>query len=131
MAKVPDPLTSADKGWAPMLRARPVRNHAVSREAGVLPQGLVLRIPRHRPKWLVPPLSWLLRVRATTRLNLDALGEQIWNLCDGQHTVEAMIEGFAKDHELTFHEARVAVTPYLRALIQRGAVAIALTESPP
>ncbi len=50
----------------------------------------------------------------------------MWNLCDGQRSVEDIIDEMSRRHRLSFHEARVAVTGLLRELIRRGALAIAL-----
>jgi len=49
-------------------------------------------------------------------------------LCDGERTVEAIIDAFAAEHRLTFHEARVAVGGYLRSLMARGALAMVMAQ---
>jgi hypothetical protein len=116
-------------GWEPMLRAKPVRNRAaeVDREHT---QQLRLTVKRKPHPLLVPPISWFIRPRTSKTLILDPLGESVWELCDGVRDVESIIDIFADRHELTFHEARVAVTDYVRSLVQRGALAIAINERP-
>ena len=106
-----------------MLEATPLRNAAATVEpdgAG----GLRIAIPAARPRWLVPPLSWILPVRRTRTVRLDRVGTRVWELCDGESTVESVVDAFAGAYNLTFHEARVAVTNYLRQLVRRGALAI-------
>jgi len=61
-------------------------------------------------------------------LRLDRLGSEVWDLCDGQRTGEGVVDDFAQRHRLTFHEARAAVTVYLKTLVQRGALALEMPE---
>ncbi len=110
-----------------MLEARPLPNAAAEavREAS---GELAIAVRRKRPRWHVPPLSWVVGLKPTRVVRLDRLGAQVWELCDGARTVEAIVDAFAAEHRLSFHEARVAVTGYLSQLVQRGALAVAMTE---
>jgi hypothetical protein len=106
-----------------MLRARPFANEAMERER--LSDGrLVVSVPIRRPRYLVPPLSWLLPFSSHRRVELDPLGVEVLDRCDGRHTVESIVEQFASDHKLTFREAQLAVMQFLRQLTQRGLVAV-------
>ncbi len=114
-------------GWQSMLQARPMQNRAAKQETGV--NGAVrLTVKKRKPKFLIPPLSWLIRPRLSKRYELDKLGECVWKLCDGKRRVEDVIDSFAGEFHLSFHEARVAVTSYLKALVQRGAVVLILNH---
>lgn len=109
--------------WEKMLHARLTRNtaaHAEPEPTG----GLRLAVPTRRPRYLVPPLSWIIRPPARRILLLDTLGARVWALCDGACTVEQIVDTFAAEHGLTFHEGRVAVTSYVKMLVQRGALAV-------
>lgn len=86
--------------------------------------GLLATIPLRRPKYLVPPLSWLLPYSRNRRVRLDRIGTAVLDLCDGQRTVEAIIEKFAVEHKLSFRESQVPVTTFLRQLTERGLVVI-------
>jgi len=110
-----------------MLSAQPVPNAAAEtvREAS---GELAVAVRRKRPRWHVPPLSWVVPLKPTRTVRLDPLGAQVWALCDGERTVEAIVDAFAVEHGLSFHEARVAVTGYLSQLVQRGALAVAMKE---
>jgi len=111
-----------------MLEARPVRNAAAEtvREAS---GELAIAVKRKRPRWHVPPLSWVVALKPTRTVRLDPLGAQVWELCDGERNVEAIVDAFALEHRLSFHEARVAVTGYLSQLVQRGALAVAMGKT--
>lgn len=108
-----------------MLESVPHQNVAASaedrREGGV-----VIRIPTRKPWFWVPPFSWVVPSREEQVVVLDATGSFLWRLCDGTRTVEEVVETFAERYRFTFHEARAAVTPYLKNLIQRGVLAMAI-----
>ena len=111
----------------PMLRARPIRNRAAGVEERA--DGSVrVTVRKHRPLFLTPPLSWIIRTRQVRRYDVDRIGARVWRLCDGNHTVEAIIDEFAAAYRLSFHEARVAVTSFIRNLVQRGAVVMLMEK---
>ena len=86
--------------------------------------GTLALVPMRRPKYLVPPFSWILPFSAKRRVELDAIGTSVLDMCDGNHTVEAIVEAFADRHGLTFREAQLSVTAFLQQLMRRGLVAI-------
>jgi len=123
-----DEVRLSSASWRRMLEATPVVNEA----AQVSPDGpgLAVTVPLQAPPGRVKPLSWLLLARKERTVRLDALGKQVWDFCDGHRTVEAIVDAFADRHHLTFHESRVSVTEYLKRLVQRGALAVALVDRP-
>jgi hypothetical protein len=109
--------------WRPMLLAIPRRNAAATVQPG--PDGLVrLAVPNRTPRWLLPPLTWIIRLPTHKTVELDTLGSQVWTWCDGAQTVEAIVEHCAAFTGLSFHEARVVVTRYLATLVKRGVLAL-------
>ena len=86
--------------------------------------GLVASVPVRRPRYLVPPLSWIMPFSSHRRIELDSLGASVLDMCDGRRSVEAIIEEFASDHKLSFREAQLAVTQFVRQLVKRGIVAM-------
>ena len=115
------------ESWRTMLRAKPVRNKAAAarRHSEI---ELRITIPRRRPAFLVAPLSWIVRPRLSRTIVLDMIGIEIWEQCDGQRNVEEVVDAVARTHRLSFHEARVAVTNYIRLLVERGALAMVMSE---
>lgn len=122
-----DTGTQISRSWRRMLEARPLRNNAVRIEKDSK-KNVIIYVKASRPKYLVPPLSWIVPFRPERRVILDRLGTQVWNLCNGERTVENVVDIFGEQHHLTFHEARVAVTGYIKILTQRGVLAIVLRE---
>lgn len=113
--------------WRAMLAAVPVRNAAAD-VAWNAADELEVTVAIERPRYLRPPLSWIVPHRSRRIVRLDRLGARVWDLCDGERTVEDVVDVFAERYQLTFHEARVAVTGYLQSLVQRGALAVALPD---
>ncbi len=110
-----------------LLTAVPYRNRAMETHE-LRDGGLVAEIPMRRPRWLVPPISWILPYSSHRRVQLDAPGVEVLDLCDGRRTVEEIVEKFAAGHKLTFREAQLSVTMFLKQLTQRGLVAIVGTQ---
>ncbi len=105
-----------------LLAAVPCKNQAA--DVSPLGDGALVTIPTRRPRWLVPPLSWILPWRPQRRVQLDAPGAAVLALCDGQRNVEQVIETFAREHKLSFRESQLAVTQFLRELLRRGIIAV-------
>ena len=118
--------TKAGKGRvdaAAFLQAVPYVNEAMRLDRRAEGSALA-SIPMQKPWFLVPPLSWLLPYSSHRRVELDAVGVQVLDLCDGSRTIEAIVEFFAKSHKLSFRESQLAVGQYLRELARRGILAI-------
>ena len=112
--------------WRTTLASVPIHNPA----AGVLrrERGVVVTLQGKRPAFLVPPLSWVIRPRLQRRMWLDSVGREVWELCDGERTVESIVDAFARNERLTFHEARISVVQYLKELMKRGLVALSVPD---
>jgi len=118
--------TTARGTWRPMLASTLYRNLKVVEERQPDGRTRHLKIPVRRPDYLVPPISWVVRPPDHRTLVLDPVGTDLWDWCDGRRTVEEVIELFARKHNLTFHEGRVSATAYLKELVKRGALAVAI-----
>lgn len=119
--------TTTSSNWRQMLMAVPTPN--VSARVTHEPREQVtITVKKKRPDFLIAPLSWIVPFNAERRVTLDALGAEVWGRCDGKRSVEAIVDDFATTYRLTFHESRVAVTGYLKKLIERGVLAILLPE---
>lgn len=116
--------------WRAMLAAHPVRNTAAAvREKGENTVTVVVKT--RKPNYIIPPISWFVPYRPEREITLDAIGSRLWRWCDGQRTVEDVIDLFKDAYDLSFHEARAAVVDYLRQLIQRGILAVMMAPDSP
>lgn len=116
-----------DGPWMGLLRSRPVRN-ASARVATRDADRVTVYIRQKRPAFMVPPLSWIVPFKRERPAVLDKIGTLLWNQCDGERSVEQVVDSFRSRYGLTFHESRAAVTAYLKLLTERGAIAIATQE---
>lgn len=64
------------------------------------------------------------REAPTRKLELDALGSQVWIWIDGTRTTAELIETFARSHKISNQEAEQSVTLFLRELGRRGLIAL-------
>lgn len=107
------------------LACTPVKNNVVDWE--ILGSGLVqveyvlllkpflLSIFKRFDKSPAPP---------TRKLQLDALGSEVWQMIDGERTTGMLIEDFAKLHQISISESEQSITIFLRELGRRGLIAL-------
>jgi hypothetical protein len=59
---------------------------------------------------------------------LDAYGQEVYACCDGETRVKDIVGAFAREHHLSKAEAETAVTTFLRTLMSKGLVGMAVPE---
>jgi len=59
---------------------------------------------------------------------LDPLGSEVYEACDGTADVAAIVRRFAKTHKVSRSEAEIAVTTFLKTLMTKGLVVMAIDE---
>jgi len=115
-------------GTSEFLRARPYKNETATVRPG-RDGGALVEVPLNRPRWLVPPISWIVPYSTVRRVQLDGLGMAVLNMCSGSNTVENIIEKLAAANKLSFREAQLSVTQFLQQMTERGLVAIVGSEN--
>lgn len=114
-------------GWRSFLAALPVRNEA-AREENLVSGLLPINVKVKRPRWLVPPISWVMPFSNRRTVKLDELGQFLWRACNGKARVEDIVVQLSNQERLTFHEARIAVTQHLEELVRRGIIVLVVQE---
>jgi hypothetical protein len=107
--------------------SRPIRNPAVEVER-IEGGGMKAKIGRRRD-WWIRLLSAFLPIPRERLIELDAAGEQVWDLCDGEQSLKAMIAIFQEQHKLTRVEAEWSLRTYLRDLGKRGLVGFVVDKA--
>ena len=108
------------------LSALPVRNQILKAET--TPEGeLTLTVPR-RADWVGKLLASVFAVPKERKIVLDRVGADIWEMCDGQNTVEQIIARLSRIYKLNRKEAEVSLTAYLRQLGRRGLIGFAVPK---
>ena|SRR5579883_1946124 len=101
---------------------RPVRNSNLSwekRESGdtllTIPQNeKVGRVTRAMAKWMKVPTE--------RHVELDEVGSFVWDLCDGNNTVETIVQKTGRQYKMNRREAEISVTTFLQMLHERNFV---------
>lgn len=113
-----------DRGVA--LACRPVKNLGV--EAQRMESGdLILTYPVVVRPWLDRLLGRLGRKSPQPlrrKVQLDALGTQVWGWIDGVRTVGEIVAAFGEAHKLPQREAELSVTAFVRMLGKRGLIGL-------
>jgi len=68
--------------------------------------------------------------RTERKFELDPFGLAVFEMCDGQKSVQYIIKHFAREKSLDEHETHRAVIEFLRLLIRKGLVHIAVPKQP-
>jgi hypothetical protein len=111
------------------LAGRPVRNPDLPYQRQE--NGEVAITLRRRRDLLTRLLSLLFVIPRQKQVVLDDVGADIWELCDGEHTVEELIASIASKYKLEPREAEVSLLNYLRQLGRRRLIGILVTKEDP
>lgn len=108
-----------------VLRARPLRNPVVTWERNE--QGeVVLNIPLQKGR-VLKALKWFFPAPDYKQLILDEIGGDMWELCDGNNTIDQIRRHLSLKYKLERREAEASILEYLRQLAKRRLV-VALGE---
>lgn len=100
--------------------ARPVRNPQLKWRINQ-EECVEVIVPR-RKDWLGRTVGFLFFVPENRPVVLDEVGTRVWHLCDGETTVNEIIQALSEEYKLGRREVEASLTDYLRTLGQRGMV---------
>ncbi|MDX1933877.1 MAG: PqqD family protein [Capsulimonadales bacterium] len=110
---------------AEVLASKPLRNPKVpwDREAvrPDTPPVALLRIPRRSDRF-GNAVARIFKLPDYRKLELDEIGSDVWEMCDGANSVEAITKKVVERYKLNRRQAETSVTAYLRMLAQRQLV---------
>lgn len=112
-----------------ILGSRPVRNEGVRVEE--TEEGGLRIVAQRRNDWWIRVLTAVLPIPRERRIELDAVGKQVWEMCDGEHTLRDIIEMFQERHKLTRMEAEWSLRNYLKDLGKRNLVGFVVEKREP
>jgi hypothetical protein len=84
---------------------------------------VLIRVPRRNDK-LGNVAAKIFRLPDFRKLELDEIGSDVWEACDGNHTVEDLTGLLVRKYRLNRRQAETSVTAYLRLLAQRRLIAL-------
>lgn len=110
-----------------VLGARPMRNPAVKWETAVRTESggatSLLEVPRRKDR-LGNFVAKLLRLPDYRKLELDEIGSDVWERCDGDITVEQLTKQICEKYKMNRRQGETSVTAYLRMLAERRLIAL-------
>ncbi|MCS6777851.1 MAG: PqqD family protein [Chloroherpetonaceae bacterium] len=119
--------------WLPFLRIRPPeidrsavfvlrpgRNSLLKWEKR--PSGdVLLTVPQNeRAGFVTRTLARWMNVPPERYVELDEVGGFVWELCDGNHTIDAIVQKTSRQFKMNRREAEVSVTMFLQMLHERN-----------
>ena len=107
------------------LSAIPMRNARVKTIPGEPGKTPLLEVEL-KYSGLLLPLSHLLRMRHSRRIQLDPVGWSMYERIDGLKTFEQLIDDFAEEHNLAFLESRALLMAHIRNLMKAGLVVVGI-----
>ncbi len=106
------------------LAACPVRNQAIAWERQENGR-VLLSIPLQFSPWM-KVLKALSQLPEQRQIELDELGSDVWEWCDGATPVSELAGRLSARHKLNAREAELSLTQYLQTLARRRLLGFAL-----
>jgi|WetSurMetagenome_2_1015567.scaffolds.fasta_scaffold585114_2 hypothetical protein len=104
----------------------PVKNRHLCEERAAGGE-VVIHYPVAVRPWIATLARWLgagASAPRTAKLQLDAMGSEVWEMLDGRTSLREITERFAGRHRVGTTEAETAVAQFMRELGRRGLVAL-------
>ena len=103
------------------LRSIPMKNEAVTvRQRG---QAAEVAVPMQQRAWS-RFLGHFLKLSKQKSVELDELGTEIYEMCDGVNTVEDIIDSHQQRWKLSFFESRAMVLQFMKQMMRRNLIVI-------
>ncbi len=106
-------------GREAMFKSKPVRNDGLEWKK-TEEEEVAVTLSRDENNWKIKVLSKVFWIPKSRTLVLDRVGSQVWDMCDGRTTVEAMIRRLSESHKLNLKEAEISLLAYLKQLGKKG-----------
>jgi hypothetical protein len=104
------------------LNAIPIRNPLLEWER-TEDGDLLLRVPVEQRSFLIRWAILAFRLPPVRHIQLDEVGAAVWELCDGEHSVESIVQQMCKRTRMSRREVEASVSMFLKMLADRRLVA--------
>jgi hypothetical protein len=105
-----------------ILAAVPVRNSLIEWSSNEHDE-VVLKVPRRQDR-VGHLLHRVFVAPAFKQVVLDEVGSDVWQLCTGDNSVDAIVKTLSKKYKLSRREVELSLASYLRTLAQRGFIGL-------
>jgi len=111
-----------------LLKSKPIRNPELEWQR--YPSGEVAVMIKGKAKGFTKIVAKMAKVEPKKKILLDKVGSFVWDLCDGEHTVEDIIKELMKKYKLHRREAEASLLLYLQMLSKRALIGFILPSPP-
>jgi hypothetical protein len=106
-----------------VLGARPTRHPAVTFERHPDSNLILLKVPRRQDRWGNLVARWL-KLPDHRKIELDEIGSDVWEWCDGSSGVGEISKKIAEKYRLNKRQSEASVTAYLKMLAERRLIGL-------
>ncbi|MBN1193622.1 MAG: PqqD family protein, partial [Coriobacteriia bacterium] len=90
---------------------------------------ICLYLPRRKDRF-ARALMFIFRAPPEKEIVLDEVGSDVWELCDGENSVEAIVSVVSKKYKVTRRECETSIGVYLKTLGERHLVGLRMPPKP-
>lgn len=112
------------------LELRPIRNPALEWAENEETGNVVLTIVRPKT-WKTRLIGVFVPIPETHPIALDAIGSDVWRLCDGENSLRAIAKTLEANYQLLPREAEISTGQFFKDLGRRGFIALLKPEPKP
>lgn len=111
-----------------MLNMKPIRNPMIEWDKNI--EGEVIIYVEKAPPKIIKKIA-MTKKAAYKRIVLDSIGSLVWELCDGNHTVNDIVKALMEKYKLRRLEAERSLFTFLKMLAQRKLIGLLPPKSIP
>ncbi|RLG63878.1 hypothetical protein DRN89_03140 [archaeon] len=111
-----------------MLNMKPIRNPMIEWDKNI--EGEVIIYVEKAPPKIIKKIT-MTKKAAYKRIVLDSIGSLVWELCDGNHTVNDIVKALMEKYKLRRLEAERSLFTFLKMLAQRKLIGLLPPKSIP
>ena len=111
-----------------MLNMKPIRNPMIEWDKNI--EGEVIIYVEKAPPKIIKKMA-MTKKAAYKRIVLDSIGSLVWELCDGNHTVNDIVKALMEKYKLRRLEAERSLFTFLKMLAQRKLIGLLPPKSIP
>ena len=75
-------------------------------------------------KAIIKKLKMARELPECRQVGLDDVGSFVWELCDGERTIDGIVQGVSGEYKLTRREAEASVTMFLQTLAKKHLIGL-------
>ncbi len=103
-----------------VMTLRPGKNSLITSEKQETGETILIVPQNEKVNRITKTVAKWMKIPNERKIELDEVGGYVWELCDGSHTVEAIVKKTSQEYKMSRREAEVSVTMFLQMLHERS-----------